>query len=218
MTSPHRKFTFDTVFDGDGAVSYAPARLKRSFGAEEVEQLRAQAFTDGERSAVARAEQAAAASLAEIAQATRTALGALAQVAHEHRTACAELALACARTIAGAALDQFPQAPAQAALQGLAREIEAAPKLAARTAPDMVERLQAALDETAQACGFPGQIVVKGDPALPAAAFVLDWGDGRAAFDPVEAARRVAEALHTALAAEGLHAEPLISASEAENG
>ena len=218
MTSPHRKFTFDTVFDNDGAVSYAATRPKRAFSPDEVEQVRARAFAEGERSAVVRAEEAAAASLADIARSTRTALGALARVAHEHRTACAELALACARTIAGAALEQFPQAPAQAALLSLAREIESAPKLAVRASPDMVERLQAALDETAQACGFPGQIVVKGDPALPAAAFVLDWGDGRAAFDPVDAAERVAEALHTALAAEGLHAEPLISPSEADNG
>jgi flagellar assembly protein FliH len=218
MTSPHRKFTFDTVFDVEGEVAFAPPRPKRSLSPGEVEQVCAQAFAEGERSAVARAEEAAAAALTEIARAARTALGALAQVAHEHRTACAELALACARTIAGAALEQFPQAPALAALQGLAREIEAAPKLAVRTTPEMVERLQTALDETALACGFPGQIVVKGDPALPAAAFVLDWGDGRAAFDPVDAAARVAEALHTALAAEGLHAEPLITPSEAENG
>ena len=218
VTSPHRKFTFDTVFDGDGVVSYAATRPKRALTPDEVEQVRAQAFAEGERSAVVRAEEAAAASLADIARSTRQALGALAHVAHEHRTACAELALACARTIAGAALEQFPQAPAQAALLSLAREIECAPKLAVRTTPDMVERLQAALDETAIACGFPGQIVVKGDPALPDAAFVLDWGDGRAAFDPIQAADRVAEALHTALAAEGLHAEPLISPSEADNG
>ena len=216
--TPHRKFTFDTVFDGDGAVAYASVRPKRAFSPDEVEQVRAQAFADGERSAVVRAEEAAAASLADIARSTKTALGALAHVAHEHRTACAELALACARTIAGAALEQFPQAPAQAALQSLAREIEAAPRLAVRTTPDMVERLQIALDTTASACGFPGQILVKGDPALPDAAFVLDWGDGRAAFDPIQAADRVAEALHTALAAEGLHAEPLISPSEADNG
>jgi flagellar assembly protein FliH len=216
--TPHRKFTFDTVFDGDGVVSYTAPRPKRAFSPDEVEHIRAQAFAEGERSAVVRAEEAAAASLADIARSTRTALGALAHVAHEHRTACAELALACARTIAGAALEQFPQAPAQAALASLAREIEAAPKLAVRTTPDMVERLQLALDETALACGFPGQILVKGDPALPDAAFVLDWGDGRAAFDPIQAADRVAEALHTALAAEGLHAEPLISPSEADNG
>jgi flagellar assembly protein FliH len=193
-------------------------RPKRAFSPDEVDLARAQAFAEGERSGVVRAEEAAAAALAEIAQATRAALGALAQVAHEHRTACAELALACARTIAGAALQQFPEAPAQAALESLAREIESAPRLAVRTSAEMVERLQAALDRTALACGFPGQVVVKADPAMAAAAFVLDWGDGHAAFDPLAAAERVAAALHTALAAEGLHAEPLISPSEADNG
>jgi flagellar assembly protein FliH len=216
--TPHRKFTFDTVFDNDGGIAFAPPKVKRAFTADEVELARAQAYAEGERSAVVRAEEAQAAALADIARSTRTALGALAKVAHEHRTACAELALACARTIAGAALEQFPQAPAQAALTSLAREIESAPKLAVRATPDMVERLQSALDQTAQACGFPGQILVKADPALPAAAFVLDWGDGRASFDPIEAAERVTDALHTALAAEGLHAEPLISPSEADHG
>jgi flagellar assembly protein FliH len=55
---------------------------------------------------------------------------------------------------------------------------------------------------------------VTGDAAMPNAAFTLDWGEGRAAFDPQAAADRVTRALETALAAEGLHAEPLIPATE----
>jgi flagellar assembly protein FliH len=218
MTSTMRKFTFDTVFDGDGGVAAAPARPKRAYTPDEVEIIRADAHAEGERSAVARAEEVQGQALSEIARATKAALGALAHVAHEHRTACSELALASARIIAGAALTRFPEAPAQAALASLAREIEATARLSVRGAPEQVERLQAALDETARAVGFPGQIVVTGDPLVPPAAFVLDWGDGRAAFDPEGAAERVAEALSTALAAEGLHAEPLISASEADHG
>ena len=62
----------------------------------------------------------------------------------------------------------------------------------------------------AQACGFAGAIVATADPGLPLAAFTLDWGEGRAAFDPEAAAARVAAALDEALAAEGLHAEPLL--------
>ncbi len=218
MTQPHRKFTFDTVFDGEGAVASMPARTKRFFPADEVERVRAAALEEGQRSAIARAENAKAEALAAIASAARAALGALAEVAHEHRTACAELALASARTIAGAALERFPTAAAEAALAGLSREIEATAKLNVRAAPELVNDLQAALDETARACGFAGQIAVKDDPALPLAAFVLDWGDGRADFDPDAAAARVAEALQTALAAEGLHAEPLIPKNEADHG
>ena len=214
MTSPHQKFNFDTVFEaGSGAVIAAP-RPKRAFTVDEVEQARAEAFAEGERSAVVRAEQAAAAALAEIAQAATLALGALARLVQDHRGISAELALATGRAVAGAALERFPEAPAIAALAAMAREMETTPRLAVRTSLDLVERLQAALETTAQACGYAGQIVVRGDPALPAAAFVLDWGDGRASFDPVVAAERVAEALRNAVEAEGLHAEPILTQSE----
>ncbi len=211
MTTPHKKFAFDTVFDAAGDIAYAPPARRRAFTADEVEQIRVSSFAKGERSAVARAEEAQAAALGEIANAARVALGALTQVAHDHRVGAAELALATAKVIAGAALDLFPHAPATAALLALAREVEATPRLIARASPELVERIQAALDETAQACGFPGQITAKADPALPRAAFVLDWGDGRASFDPVEAEARAAEAVKTALIAEGLHAEPPLS-------
>jgi flagellar assembly protein FliH len=210
MNTPHKKFDFDTVFDADGDVAFAPSIHKRSFSPAEVEQIRSESFSEGERTATVRAQEAQAAALAEIAAAAQAALGALAKAAHNHRVGSTELAMVTARVIAGAALDAFPQAPATAALLALAREVEATPRLVVRASPDQVERTQAALVETAQACGFPGQIITKADPALPRAAFVLDWGDGRASFDPVEAEARAAAAIKTALVAEGLHAEPLL--------
>jgi flagellar assembly protein FliH len=214
MNTPHQKFNFDTEFDAvTGGVIAAP-RPKRAFTPDEVEQVRAAAFAEGERSGVVRAEQAAAAALAEIALAAKAALSALTRIVHDHRSISADLALATGRTIAGAALEQFPEAPAAAALAAMAREMETTPRLAVRTSVDLVDRLQATLEATAQACGYAGQIVVRGDPALPPAAFVLDWGDGRASFDPVETAERVAEALHSAVEAEALHGEPILSQSE----
>ena len=218
MAGVPQKFSFDTVFDNAGDVAFAPARSKRHFTAEEVEKIRTEAFAAGEGSTTAMAEVEAAHALSEIAQACSRALSALAHVAHEHRTSSANLALAVGRKIADASLERFPDAPIAAALKELARELEAAPRLMVRVAPHLVERLQAVLEETAQACGFAGAIQVKGDTNLPLAAFVLDWGDGRASFDPEQAAERVAAALATALAAEGLHAEPLITNSEADNG
>jgi flagellar assembly protein FliH len=202
MTTPHQKFSFDTEFNAEGGIAYAPQPVKRVYVPAEVEQIRAQAFAEGERSAMVRAEEAVAAALAQVADASRTGLGRMAELAHEHRTACAELALATAKVIAGAALAALPEAPATAALETLAREIESTPRLIVRAAPDLVERLQAALEAAAQASGFGGQIVVKADPAIAPAAFVFDWGDGRASFDPAQAAARVADALRAALAAE----------------
>jgi len=209
MTQPvPRKFTFDTVFDGASAA--APSvPYRRVLGPEEVERLCAQARAEGEAAAMARIEAHTTQALSQIAEAARFALPTLVQAAHEHRVGSAELAMAAARKIADAACDRFPEAPAQAALAALAREIEATPRLVLQAAPDLIERLQAALEETAQAIGFGGQIVARADPDLPRAAFTLDWGDGRAAFDPEAAAARVAAALDAALAAEGLHGEAL---------
>lgn len=203
-----RRFTFDTVFDDHGGMT-APARVKKNFTLEEMEAAKAEAYAAGEQSAVAQAEREAAMALNAIGQAIHGAFSTLTAVAHEHREGSAMLALACGRAIADAALDQFPAAPAQAAVVALAREVEASPKLTVRVASHLVERTQAALEQTAQAIGFPGQIIARAD-ALPAAAFVLDWGDGRAAFDPTDAAARVTQALEAAIAAEGLHAEPLL--------
>jgi flagellar assembly protein FliH len=162
-----------------------------------------------------RIEAQTARALSELADAARAALPTLAEAAHLHRTGAAELALACARQIADAACDRFPEAPLQAALAALAREVEATPRLTLRAQPALLQRLQAALAETAEAIGYPGQILARAEPSLAPAAFVLEWGDGSAAFDPAGAAARVAEALEGALAAEGLHAEALPSSINA---
>jgi flagellar assembly protein FliH len=215
MSEPlHQKFAFDTVFDGEGEVAYAAPRPKRLYTADEVEALRNQAYADGERQALASMQALQAQALAGIGDVAVQALGKLAEVAHSHRVGSAELALACANAIADAALGLFPKAPLQAALDALAREIEAQPRLVVCAAPDLVEGLEAVLSETANAIGFSGQIVVRATPGLPPAAFNLDFGDGAATFDPAQAAERVAAALKAALASEGLHAEPLIPGSE----
>jgi flagellar assembly protein FliH len=208
-TAPARKFTFDTEFEGPRSGGGVSAPYRRLHSAEEVEELVQRARAEGMAAAMARTEAQVARALGELAEAARAALPTLAAAAHEHRAGAAELALACARQIAEAACERFPEAPLQSALAALAREIEAVPRLMLRAPPQLLEPLTAALNETAEAIGYPGQILARADPNLAKAAFVLDWGDGSAAFDPAGAAARVAEALEGALAAEGLHAEAL---------
>jgi flagellar assembly protein FliH len=205
--NPHRKFTFDNEFEGPPGA--APSAYRRLHSSTEVEELVQRARAEGMAAAMAKVEAQTARALAELADAARAALPTLAAAAHEHRAGAAELALACARQIAEAACERFPEAPLQSALVALAREIEATPRLVLRAPPHILASLTAALDQTAEAIGYSGQIVARADPSLPLAAFHLDWGDGTAAFDPAAASARVAEALEGALAAEGLHAEAL---------
>lgn len=214
MSEAPAKFAFDTEFDSKGAVAYAAQRPKRLFPAEEVEQIRAAAQAEGERAALASVAAQQANALGQIAAACAQALPRLAEVAHEHRQASAALALACARAIADAALEKFPQAPVLAALDTLAREIDAQPRLVVSAEPTLAEALQGVLEEAARNLGFEGVVVVKPDGAFGPHAFTLDFGDGQAAFDPAQAAERVSQTLTAALAAEGLHAEPLIPGSE----
>jgi len=214
MSEAHQKFSFDTEFDAKGSVAYAPQRPKRLFPAEEVEQIRAAAQAEGERAAMASIAAQQANALSQIAAACNQALPRLAEVAHEHRQGSAALALACARGIADSALDKFPQAPVLAALESLAREIDAQPRLVVSADPALAADLQSILEDTARGLGFEGAVVVKPDGAFGRHAFTLDFGDGQAAFDPAQAAGRVTLALEAALAAEGLHAEPLIPGSE----
>ena len=204
-----RKFAFDTEFDAAGEIAYAAPRPKRSFTPEEVEQIRSEARAEGERAAMTSLTAQQLAAVSEIARACNQALPALAGVAHQHRVGAAELALACGRAIAGAALDRFPAAPLEAAFEALAREIEAAPRLIVSARPEMAEHLQPLLDRAAEREGFSGAIQVRPEAALGQHAFTLDFGDGSASFDPAAAAQRVIEALQAALAAEGLHGEPL---------
>ncbi len=213
-----RKFGFDTVFGDEGQIVSQAPRPKKTYTPEELEAAKAMSYADGERSVVALAEQDTAAALSEIARHCAQAMSGLAQVAHDHRVHSAELALAVARKIAVSALDRFPEAPVAAAMIELAREIEASPKLVVRVAPNIIERVRIALDGAAQASGFGGAIVTHSEAAMPNAAFTLDWGEGRASFDPDAAAVRIAAALEEALASEGLHAEPIITSSEVDHG
>ncbi len=214
MAEPHAKFGFDTVFDQAGEIAFALPRPKRTYSTDEVEVISQAARAEGERIALAGVAARQADALAQIVVACGQALPRLAEVAHSHRVGSAELALACARAIAGGALDRFPEAPVRAALESLAREIEAAPRLVVTADPELAAGLQAVLEEAAAASGYQGAIAVRSDQGLGPHAFTLDFGDGSATFDPEAAAERVTQALHAALAAEGLHAEPLIPGAE----
>jgi flagellar assembly protein FliH len=212
--SDARKFGFDTEFDARGGVAYAAPRPKRLFPADEVEQIRAAAYAEGERAALASVAAQEAGALAQIAEACRQALPRLAEVAHEHRLGSADLSLACARAIADAALARFPEEVVRAALESLAREIDAQPRLVVTAEPALAQALQGKLEGAVRHLGFEGAVIVKPDGGYGQHAFTLDFGDGQAGFDPAAAAERVTQTLQAALAAEGLHAEPLIPASE----
>ena len=208
-------FAFDTEFDASGVVVNASAfrPTKRSYAPLEVEALLAQARLEARSEALDEVASIQALALSAIAEALTTAVPALAQVARNHREQSAALALAAARVVAASALDRFPGAPLQAALEALAQEIDASPRLVVRTG-DLGDDARARIEQLCADAGFSGIVAFRTEPAMAAAAFQLEWADGRADFDPAAAADRIAAVLTSALAAEAGHAEPLINGSD----
>jgi flagellar assembly protein FliH len=209
-----RPFAFDTEFGAGGAVlsTVAFKPMKRAYLPAEVEALLAQARLEAREAALAEVESLRVMAASAIGQALASGVPALTEVARAHREQSAALALAAARVIAAAALDRFPAGPLQAAIETLAQEIDASPRLLVRAAGlddearDMIARLCAD-------AGFTGVVAFHEQPG-PAAAFALEWADGRAEFDPDGVAARLADALNSALAAEAGHAEHLSTGSQ----
>lgn len=203
-----RPFSFETEFDDAGGVVHQAAfqPIKRAYLPAEVEALLARARLEAREQALGESASLQAMALSTIGQALAGAAPALARVAEAHRAQSAELALAAGRVIAATALDRMPTGPLQAALETLAQEIEASPRLIVRAALDEAGRAEVAT--LAAQAGYQGMVVFRDEPGPPAA-FTLEWADGRASFDPDETAARIAQVLTTALAADAGHAEPL---------
>ena len=203
--SAPQKFTFDTEFSSAGLVTPGAPRPKRLVPAEEVEQaLQAQAFAEGQAAQRVSDEGRRAQALADIADACRQALPMLNQVIEAHRAQAASLALATGEAVASAALDRLPRAPLNAALEALSAEIDGAARLIVR-ASGADGDLAAMLEKAANDAGLPGRVLLRDEPGLGPAAFVIEWPDGRAEYDPDAAAQRVRDALQAALAAEADH-------------
>lgn len=210
MPSTARPFIFDTEFDAAGDVvrpsTWQP--VKRSFAPAEVDALVAQARLEARQQALAEVEALRADALSTLAQHAAHAAGALSAIAEAHRRQSAELSVAAARVLASAAFDRFPRRPLEAAIEQLGQEIDASPRLLVR-ASGLDETTRAHIEALCADAGFTGLIAFREDVGAPAAAFALEWADGRAEFDPEGVAARVSAALEAALAAEAGHAEPL---------
>jgi len=190
----YKKFDFGTVYGDAGQVVAQTPREKRSYTPDEVEAIRQQAYTQGELSAMARAQAAQAQAVQQLAEAAGAGLEMLNGVLMQHKDECVQLALICAQKIAAQALELFPDAPVRAALEALAEEISGAPRLVI-TAQSPDPGLQKAVRDAAALTGFQGAIQFRDAPGRHVGAVEIQWPEGRAAYDP----QRIQEALRLAL-------------------
>lgn len=186
-----RPFIFDTEFDADGQVvrntDWQPP--KRSYSPAEVEALLAQARLETRQQVLNEVEAVRANAVSNLAQTVVDAAQHIYALVEQHRQDSAALSITAAKAMASAAFEMFPRRPLEAAIEQLAEEIDASPRLVVR-AYDLDAEGRHQIEQLCNQAGFSGLVVFRDDAPHPAA-FTLEWSDGRASFDPAEVEARL---------------------------
>jgi len=174
------KFTFDTNFDAGAAHAgaVAAARTRRSYTAAEIDAIRAEAYESGRRSAEVRALDHLAAAAAQVAAAIIGSARDMDGEIERVRAESAELALQCAKTMAGAALSHAPEAEIAETLRAALHQAIAETHVTVKTAPPLAHTLDGKAAEIAAQEGFEGRVRFTADPSLHGADCRIEWRGG----------------------------------------
>jgi flagellar assembly protein FliH len=193
-----RKYAFETEFAPDGEIVRETAKR---ISPEDVEAAGKEAYERGTQDALAQAEQRVAAALEAIADAASAVLTRLDAESQALRAEAVQVALAAAKKIAGAALDEFGLERAVRALEAAMDTLRHQPRLVVKLPPDMAEALKPRLAEMCETHAYAAAVLVRAEPGLSAGEVVVDWSDGLIAMNPADAANRIEELIDAALAA-----------------
>lgn len=193
-----RKYIFETEFAADGEiVSEPPKRITP----EEVQAATTDGYQRGKDDATAQAERRTAAALEAIADATSAVLTRLNAESQAMRVEAAQVAMAAARKIAGAALDGFGAERAAQAIEAAMDSLRHQPRLVVKLPPEMAEQLKPRITEMCETHAYASAVLVRAEPGLKSGEVVIDWSDGVIAMDPAGAAKRIEDLIDAALAA-----------------
>jgi flagellar assembly protein FliH len=182
MSTPGRKFTFDTEFAGGEArpTAAARARQKQTLTTEELENLQASARSEGENNATVRAAEALDRTIAALTITIRATLDNSHAQVEALRAEAAELALAMAKRIAPAALAVLPAGDVEIALRQAMHQAIGEPRITLRAAPVVVDALEARLTDIAHEEGYEGRVMIAADAAMVGADCRIEWRGGGA--------------------------------------
>jgi len=182
MSPASRKFTFDTEFLGkeDRKTPAARARQKQTLTTEELEQIQAEARTQGENNAQARNIEALERSISALTVSVRTALDQSHAEIEALRDEAARLALAMAKKIASSALAALPAGDVEIALRQAMHQAIGEPRITLRTAPAAAQALEPRLAAIAHEEGYDGRVSIAAEPGMKAGDCRIEWRGGGA--------------------------------------
>lgn len=172
-----KKFMFDTDFRGNGRKAVDEAAL---------EAARAEGFHSGLDQARHEADQQLGTLLAQLVRNGERLLAQQDERLAAIEAQAAELAVATARGLAGAALAEKPLAQLLTAARECLAHARHAPHLVIRVHESLVETVEGKLSGLARETGFAGRLVVLGEPDIALGDGRLEWADGGIAIERAE--------------------------------
>ncbi|PWE16771.1 hypothetical protein DDZ18_11265 [Marinicauda salina] len=200
MTTAHKRYAFDRVFDHDGTVLRDGDRVKRMLTEAEAEERAAAAAKAALESEEAKSSAAAAEALRTIAGRAQAVLQRMDAESERMREEAARLAVAAARVIAGRALDRYAADTVEACAREALADLRGEPRLALRVTPSLVDELSQRLQDEADLAGFEGAVIVRGDEEVALGDCVLEWRSGAIERTSAEIEARIGEAVERWLA------------------
>lgn len=212
MTHSLPKFDFDRVFSADGEVLRDGDRVKQLLTAAEVEQVRLQAFAEGENSETAKAATAQADAVRAIASQMQLILARLQTESDALRGDSANLALTAAKKLAGAAIAANAGDAVAAFCTSVMKDVRGEPRFNVHCAEAIAGPVAELLEKTAVEAGFDGAVIVRANPEMTGADCRLEWGSGS-----IERSQEDIEARIDALIADWLAAPDDDSATDSDS-
>jgi flagellar assembly protein FliH len=195
MSDAFKPFAFDREFAADGTVLRDGEKIKKVLTEAEAKALATAAADEARRSEEAQAANAAADALRQVAAKLQALHARLDQESEALREDAARLALAAARAIAGAALDQYGAQTVEACVTEALADLRAEPRIAVRVAPHLADPLAERLYAFAEAEGLEGAVIVRADEDVSGGDCVIEWRAGAIERSASEIEARIAEAV-----------------------
>lgn len=193
MSDKFKPFAFDREFAADGTILRDGERIRRVLTESEAKAMADDAATNALKGEEADAARVSADALKQISARIQALHARLDQESEALREDAARLALAAARAIAGAALEQYGEETIEACVREALSDLRAEPRIAVRVAPALADSVAERLYAFARDEGLDGAIVVRSDEEVDQGDCVLEWRSGAIERTASEIETRIAD-------------------------
>jgi len=200
VTDGFRKFDFDREFAPDGRILREGDTFKRVYTEDEMQMVAEQAAEAARQVAEIEAQEAAAEAAGQVVHQVAGLLGRLQAESEAMRQDAARLALASARIIAGAALEQYGEETLKDCITEALADLRSEPRVAVRVNPSMSDALAEILEGEAAQHGLEGALIVRADADVPRTDCVLEWRSGAIERTTADIESRIEQAVKNWLA------------------